>query len=137
MNTVTSLLHLSTLDTEMTLKFTPPKLANRYALFVEHDNDRGTFKVYKDLGSVKNAWYHSAGRYNASKILELVDGDWYVLYDIPKGTERRDTPWYQETTRYDYYGRGNTTAKRAKSMTRDEYADWRVKVEREKLGLDN
>lgn len=117
----------------MTLKFNPPKQVARYALFVDHANNRGTFKIYNDLGHAKNA-YHFAGTYNsASKILENVDGEWYVLFDIPAGTDYKDLPWVKETSRYDWYTRGEKKSKRATPMTREEYADWRVKVERERI----
>jgi|ERR1043166_6027864 hypothetical protein len=113
----------------MSLRFNPPKQVARYALFVEHGEGRGRFTVYNNLGSVKNA-YHHAGTYNAaSKILENVDGDWYTLFDIPAGTLYRDLPWVKEAS---YSWRG-TPQKTAVPMTRDEYAEWRLKVERERV----
>jgi hypothetical protein len=115
----------------MTLKFVPPKLVARYALFVDHGNESGSFKVYHDLGHAKNAWHHN-GRYYNAKILEYVDGEWYVLFDVPKGVE--NPPWYKEVTRgwrYDW-----STYKTARPMTREEYAEWRLAVERERMSKE-
>lgn len=113
----------------MSLKFVPPKQVARYALFVDHGHGRGKFKTYDDLGSVKNA-YHHAGTYSSgSKILENVDGDWYVLHEIPAGTQYQDLPWVKESG---YSWRG-TPRKKAVPMTREEYAEWRIRVERERL----
>jgi hypothetical protein len=110
----------------MTLKFVPPRSINRYALFV--DRGRRPLAAYDDLAHAKGAWHVRARRYYDAKILENVEGQWYVLYDLPKGLER--APWYKEIE----VGRWNNRrmAWRAKPMTRDEYADWRIKVERER-----
>jgi hypothetical protein len=114
----------------MALKFVPPKEVNRYALFVDYGNGRGSLKAYNNLGSAKGAW-QSAQRHTHydSKILENVEGTWYVLYDIPKDVNR--APWYKEVER----GGWRSSYKQwvPKPMTRDEYADWRVKVEHERI----
>lgn len=116
----------------MTLKFTPPRLVNRYALFVDYGNGNGSLKLYGDLGGAKNAWYHQ-GRRSDSKILENVSGDWYVLFDIPAGTDRNNPPWYKEISKYSWRNRGESTYTAAKPMTRDEYAEWRIAVEHERI----
>jgi hypothetical protein len=113
----------------MTLKFVPPKGQNRYAIFSYADNvDRGDFKAYNDLGIAKvvaGRWV----RHSNVKILENVDGDWYQLYDVRQGTMYKELPWVKNVkswySSYDRY--------RAKPMTRDEYAEWRLKVERERI----
>ena len=116
----------------MSLKFTPPKQVAKYALFVDKGDGRGHFKVYNDLGYAKSSYHHWGKR--AAKILENVDGEWYVLFDIPKGTEYKNLPWVKETESRYYYSRGQKTP-RAVPMTREEYAEWRIKVEYEKLGI--
>jgi len=120
----------------MGLKFNPPKNVARYAVFAKDSRGQGTFSVYNDLGSAKNATYH---RYNSDGIyiLENVDGDWYVLFDIPAGTKGQDLPWYKEVSKYDWYLRSEKTYKKAVPMTREEYAEWRVTVEHERLAQSN
>lgn len=118
----------------MSLKFVPPKESARYALFVENKNGRGYFKVYNDLGSAKNAHRHrNWGTRDNAKILENVNGEWYVLHDIKAGTEYNDLPWVKEMDRYPWYSSRNEKIHRAKPMTREEYADWRIAVERERI----
>jgi hypothetical protein len=115
----------------MTLKFNPPKQVARYALFVDHGQGRGAFKIYNDLGSVKNAYrFAGHGRYDV-KILENVAGEWYTLFDIPKGTAYADLPWVKEVRTGGWYA--NRLVKRAVPMTREEYAEWRLQVERERI----
>lgn len=112
----------------MSLKFNPPKQVARYALFVDHGEGRGFFKTYDELGYAKIAVGHH--RSHDAKILENVEGDWYVLFDIPKGTDRNNLPWKKKRTSW-YYR--NEERKVAKPMTRDEYAEWRLAVERERI----
>lgn len=118
----------------MTLKFTPPKTVAKYALFTETPvSGKTTFKSYDDLGSAKNA-YHAKYGVNA-KILESVDGEWYVLHNIPTGTRYENLPWVKEVEsgwRTDY-----RKTKRAKPMSREEYAEWRLSVERERVAKQN
>lgn len=116
----------------MTLKFVPPKATGRYALFADWGNERGFFKTFDLLSSAKLSYYHN-GRRSASKILELVDGEWYVLYDIPANAQYNDLPWVKEITRGWQHSWG--TVKKSVPMTRDEYAEWRVAVERERMGI--
>ncbi len=113
----------------MSLKFDPPKQVARYALFVDHRNGRGFFKTYNNLGSAKIA--HTARNYRTTydaKILENVDGSWYVLHDVRAGTSYNDLPWVKEVSSWRF-----TPYKKAVPMTREEYADWRVAVERERI----
>lgn len=123
----------------MSLRFTPPKLMGRYALFVDWENNNGFFKVYNNLGAVKGAARHHTlhwGRttQHAAKILEMIDGAWWVLYDIPKGTEV--FPWYKDVEVWSgSYSGGYNTVKKARPLTADEYAEFRVKVAREQAGL--
>lgn len=122
----------------MSLRFIPPRAVGRYAVFVDWGNENGFFKVYNNLGAAKGAARHHT-RYNwdnvvknAAKILEMVDGEWYVLYDIPKDT--KDLPWYKEVYNY-HYLRGETRTMKAQPLTADEYAEFRVTVTREQAGL--
>lgn len=115
----------------MSLKFIPPKQAARYALFVDHKSS-SFFKVYSNLGHAKTA--HAQRNYNTrydAKILEMVNGEWYVLHDIKAGTERENLPWKKQVNVGGWYS--NRTTKRSVPMTRDEYAEWRLKVERERV----
>lgn len=114
----------------MTLKFTPPKATGRYALFVDYGNDRGLFKTFDELGSAKLSWRHHAS-YDAAKILELVEGEWFTLFDIPAKTEYANLPWVKDVNQS--WRAHYRTTKRAVPMTRDEYAEWRLAVERERV----
>lgn len=116
----------------MTLKFNPPKHVAKYALFVDYGNERGKFFTYDQLGSAKNASYHKG--YNSDmKILENVDGDWYVLFEFNAGDTHR--PWEKEVTP-SYYSSYRNTRWTAVPMTRDEYAEWRIQVERERVASE-
>lgn len=109
----------------MSLKFVPPKAATRYAIFV--NRNKPVFKAYNNLGHAKLSWRHGArGRFDA-KLLENIDGEWYVLFDIPKGTST--APWTKKTKRRWTSYEFNV----AVPMSRDEYAEWRLKVERERV----
>ena len=133
----------------MTLKFEPPKENSeqfKYATYVE---GYGGFRVHRSLGAAKQVFQGRAGAYGRShpnrlafKILHLVDGNWYVLYDIPAGTKKEDLPWFKEVTDYRYeravsgeWKRVETTSKVAKPISREEYADFRVAVELERRGI--
>lgn len=110
-------------------------------MFVDHDNGRGFFKTYDNVGSAKVAFRHQnhmswrqKPQY-AGKILEMIDGEWFVLYDIPKNSDR--LPWEKEVESYSYdrgYGRTEKNW-RSVPMTRDEYGEFRARVERERLNL--
>ena len=116
----------------MTLRFEPPKTVAKYALFtVNVGNGKTTFKSYDDLGSAKNA-YHN--KYNVdAKILESVDGQWYVLFDIPNGTRYENLPWVKKVQRRFGYSYNEHSYPTSVPMTREEYAEWRLKVERERV----
>lgn len=112
----------------MPLKFNPPKQVARYALFTYGEvPNQGEFKIYNNLGSVKNA-AHQKLRWSNVKILENVDGDWYVLHSAAKGTVYRELPWVKRRSSWRW-----SDSYRATPMTRDEYAEWRLKVERERI----
>lgn len=87
-------------------------------------------------------------------ILENVDGRWYVLYEIRPGLTEEELPWYKEYmvgswndqlyTDYiktdDFYQKRIASGeykivKKPTPMTRDEYVEWRLAVERERLGI--
>lgn len=116
----------------MGLKFDPPRQVSRFALFVDrgetYGSSRFTFKATDTLGVAKLKWHANGKRFD-SKIVENVDGEWYTLYDIPKGTV--NPPWQQEKEAPGW--RGNYKVYRAIPMSREDYADWRVKVERERI----
>jgi len=114
----------------MSLRFVPPKQVARYALFVDHGNGKGFFKPYNELGHAKLGYYHH-GRHYDSKILETVAGEWYTLFEIPAGTERSQLPWVGDVQQgwRNNWGR----IRRAVPMTREEYAEWRIRVERERI----
>lgn len=135
----------------MGLKFIPPKTVGKYALYVKSNNTGNDFfKVYNGLGSLKNAFYphvfdwRDSTRYDA-KVLEMVNGEWYVLYDIPEGTMKEDLPWMKKqymTTRYGYTRYYNEkpgwveTAEvtRARPMSVEEYVQFRIAVHDESKG---
>lgn len=114
----------------MTLKFNPPRQAGRYALYLEGAGSKTGFRTYDELGHAKNAYNFRGHRY-AGKILENVSGEWYVLYDIAKGLTYKELPWVKETQSgyWSSYGKRTTSV----PMTRDEYAEWRLQVERERI----
>ena len=126
----------------MMLRFTPPKQVARYAAFIDHGNGRGFFKTYDEVGPAKVAlrmqlafgsWRDTnLAQYNA-KLLEMIDGEWFTLYDIPKGTTR--LPWEKEVETYSAYHGRFSKRWQAVPMTRDEYGEFRAKVERERLNL--
>lgn len=111
----------------MTLKFNPPKEVAKYAVFIEHHNGRGTFKSYDQVASAKNAVNYKS-YYKHAKILENVGGEWYVLYDIDPKADHK--PWQKEVMSR---GWGSYKLWRGVPMTREEYGEWRAKVERERI----
>jgi hypothetical protein len=120
----------------MGLEFVPPKEWASYGVFKSDDDggDKGTFKTTNSLSAAKYSFSYGRSYWKpAGKILELVDGKWYVLYDVPKGAAYKDLPWIKEvpTNRYTYRDTG--THPKAVPMTRNEYAEWRVQVERERV----
>lgn len=85
-------------------------------------------------------------------ILENVNGRWYTLYEIPAGIEETDLPWYKEYLRgpygdvlyTEYYKTSEyyqnqiasgyrSIVKKVTPMSRDEYVEWRLAIQREEL----
>lgn len=120
------------------LRFVPPKLLAKYAVFIDHGNGRGFFRTYDDVGHAKVAFRQQAGYFwrgttsRAGKILELVDGEWFTLYDIPEGTTQ--LPWQKDFGRDNGWGYRRSGIKTV-PMSRDEYGEWRARVERERLEI--
>jgi hypothetical protein len=124
------------------LRFVPPKLLAKYAVFLDHGNGKGFFRTYDLLGSAKysfrihngppRGWNRTGKTFHSGKILELIDGEWFTLYDVPAGSEH--LPWErdfgQERTWYN-----RRTGWHSIPMTREEYGDWRARVERERLEI--
>lgn len=84
-------------------------------------------------------------------LLENVDGLWYTLYEIKPGLTEEELPWMKEYVATGYsdvpytdYHKGNNyyqdkiargeyrVVKKATPMSRDEYVQWRLAIEREK-----
>ena len=84
-------------------------------------------------------------------ILENVEGEWYVLYHVEEGSTQHDLPWVKKIWKHKQYGwnydhdpsEGSKYHKAEDykveyiptTMSKDEYAAWRVAVERERLGI--
>ncbi len=113
----------------MSLEFTPPQDSSTYALYV----NGGRIKLYDKVGIAKMAYSIKYARYRrpGGKILQSIDGKWYTLYDIAEGVGYADLPWIKKVgNRYSYSNEGYP---KAVQMTRDEYAEWRVTVEKERI----
>lgn len=115
----------------MTLQFDPPIQAGRYALAYGN-----TMRVFNDLARAKIAWWplvqHRNGyRPTESFILENVEGKWFKLYEIPAGS--LTPPWHRRPFPNDSPSFSWNRVK-AIPMTKDEYAAWRIQVDRELLG---
>lgn len=163
----------------MTLKFAPPKEeAKSFPRYASYTS--GEMKTHGGIGFAKNSlqnrlWtYVDNPDYDASLptysysnrsqirvtrhgfILENVEGDWYVLYEVQPGLKStEDLPWYKEFYHdrwarnipyTDFYRNSSyyqgilekgeaKIIKKAVPMTTDEYVAWRVAVERERLGI--
>lgn len=123
------------------MKFTPPpNQSYRYAVWT--NNNRSGFKVYSNLGAAKQAleartdvYYRDSKTRVDSKILEMVDGEWFVLFEVPVGTSKEEMPWKKEVRKNRWSFTDKSTFKKAVPMTREEYAQWRVEVELEKRGI--
>lgn len=127
----------------MSLKFTlPPQERYEYGVWT----DSGGFRVHRNLGSAKLSFMHRVnlrwgGKITRSRavITRLVDGEWYVLYDVPLGTAKDELPWVKEVSTWGYWpseGYGERTVRKAVPLGREEYAEWRVKVELERRGIE-
>lgn len=155
------------------IKFIPPKddlkKLPRYASY-----SVGEMKTHHGLGFAKNSLNNRMwGRKNVPEdmvwdastpyafkrlvtfpaaLLELVDGEYYTLYEIPAGLRWQDLPWVDEyfysynswTRLTDYYRESNyygpkikdgsiKTAYRPTPLGTDEYVNWRLAVERERV----
>jgi hypothetical protein len=126
------------------LKFTvPPREQYKYGVWTNY----GGFKTHRSLGAAKQSaqsrgqmWGRQGSMRSAAVITELIDGEWYILFEVPEGTTYNDLPWVKEEQKYDGYDSATYRAKyrtvhRARPMTREEYAEWRVAVELEKRGI--
>lgn len=111
----------------MTLKFTPPGNTARFALSIG-----SFFKIYNDVARAKIAWHSHRWSSEPAHILELVDGQWFVLYTVQPNTRAENLPWYAETYGY-VRGVGWRTRNVAKPMSREDYASWRLQVNHELL----
>lgn len=142
--------YLSTLEASslVPIPFKPPK----YASLVVGSGD--IFRTHSRVGDAKNSFYSRAGKYKdggyvyrQGAILEMVDGAWYILFSVEDGTKREDLPWFrtkEETTykRNPEFESYNTTPnvrsyitethtwRVPSQMTVEEYAEWRVAVDR-------
>lgn len=133
----------------MTLRFTPPKEDNlpRYASY-----GRGSMKTHSGLNGAKASLRNRCTRWREQNwsegfILELVEGEWYVLYHVKEGSKNDDLPWKKDVWRHKQYrwtypteprhSLGDYIKERVNApLGRDEYADWRVRVELERRGID-
>lgn len=123
----------------MGLKFVPPKNVARYAYAVEYDKSQTKFDTYDNIGAAKNALQHKlsysyGNDFKGAYLLENVDGEWFVLHTITR--EIRDSgrmPWQKEVEAGGW--RNSYKIWRAVPMTRDEYAEWRLQVERERTSF--
>lgn len=124
----------------MTLKFNRPETVQpRYALYTEDANGNPVyyraFKTSNNLAALKglvSRGLYGGTTYHAHKILEFIDGDWYVLYDVPRGIGYKDLPWVSETESWSY-AFGTRKIARARVMTTEEYLKFRLSVLLEKF----
>jgi hypothetical protein len=131
------------------LKFIPPKEEGssfpRYASYAS-----GELKTHRTLSGARNSLNNRAKRSSGWKqgfILESVDGEWYVLYHVPEGARYEDLPWVHKRWKHRLYkwyyytepsslSLGSYTVEHySRPMTTDEYVQWRLAVERERLGI--
>lgn len=144
------------------LRFSPPKEKEkkipRYASY-----GGGLMKTHTSIGAAKQSlsnrvsyvdnsdrsipYYSRQTKWHEGFILEMVYGEWFILYHVPERTALDDLPWKKDVWVNKTYGWTQfyepshdpdryTRFRKAYPMTRDEYADWRVRVERERLGVD-
>lgn len=133
----------------MTLRFVPPKdeVLPRYASY-----GAGQMKTHRELGPAKQSLRHRCGSWGDRPwhaegfILELVDGELFVLFHVPEGTKDDDLPWKSDVWKHNRYNYTRLTepgwrpdeyskSKVSKAMTREQYAEWRVAVELERRGI--
>jgi hypothetical protein len=137
----------------MSLKFIPPKEeAKQFPRYASYGD--GQLKTHRTLSGARNSLNNRTAPYRSWEadakwkqgfILENVDGEWYTLYHVKEGSTRNELPWmhkrwshkqyhwkyYTEPTNSDSY----VLEYYSRPMTTDEYVDWRLAVERERLGI--
>lgn len=116
----------------MTLRFILPPAQANVGRYSTYDTPSGLV-IHGSLGAAKNAlrgrsWDAGGVSARDSYILENVGGEWFILYAAKKGQR---FPWLREVT--DWFG--STGRLRARQMTNDEYANWRLQVERERMNI--
>jgi len=112
----------------MGLKFAPPGNTARFALSIGN-----FFRTYETVGIAKMALHSHRWTNETAFILELVEGQWFVLYTVgnPRvAVAENNLPWYKEVRGYSSWG-GWQDRKKAVPMPAAEYAAWRVQVDHE------
>lgn len=56
---------------------------------------RGEFVVHLGMGPVKLAFKG----FDFGRVYEMVNNEWSLLYDIPKGTSQEDLPWVKRAVK--------------------------------------
>jgi hypothetical protein len=144
------------------LKFIPPKEdAKSFPRYASYGN--GELKTHGSLSGARNSLNNRTAPYGWSWkkdsvwkqgfILENVDGEWYTLYHVKEGSTFNELPWVkpfyynygwnrltESTLSHSYYAERINDGRikveyRAVPMTTDEYVQWRLAVERERLGI--
>lgn len=142
------------------LKFVPPKTDEKVPRYASYGN--GQLKSHGTLSGARNSLNNRCNSWRSTGwkegfILENVGGEWFVLYHVPKDAKIEDLPWMKQF--YEDYSYGSYSSPYTDSMkesnyyqnklkdgsaklvwkpvamTKDEYAEWRISVEYERLGL--
>lgn len=136
----------------MTLKFIPPKEKKlpRYSTY-----GNGEMRTHTSMGAAKQSLAYRCGSYYGEPwkegfILELVDGEWYVRYHVTEGMKDDDLPWKVDAWKYNglSYWRSRylyteptwdaenyTKVRINRPETKEEYAEWRIRVALEQRGI--
>lgn len=142
----------------MSLKFVPPKEDRKFPRYASYAD--GVMKTHSTIGAAKLSFNNRGWEYTRDDdstkrkyvtkhgfILESVNGEWFVRYEIKPGLTSEELPWMEKVYKHRQYRWtytelptwGNpdayTVEYRPHKVTADEYADWRVKVELERLGI--
>jgi hypothetical protein len=138
----------------MSLKFIPPKEeAQQFPRYASYG--AGQLKTHRTLSGARNSlnnrtapygWsWHDDAKWKQGFILENVDGEWYTLYHVEEGSTRNELPWmYKRWVHKQYHWKYYTEPTNtndymveyySRPMTTDEYVQWRLAVERERLGI--
>lgn len=56
---------------------------------------QGEFVLHFGIGQVKLA-FGNGGWESESRVYEIVDGEWSLLYTVPKGVTKKGFPWNRE-----------------------------------------